>query len=74
MQNGSGSQSDISVVLHMLYPCASTRSVHLITTGTFGVGVIVAALIIVGFIYMLFRPYKESNSLKTNISSVAAHK
>ena len=46
----------------------------LITTGTFGVGVIVAALIIVGFIYMLFRPYKESNSLKTNISSVAAHK
>ena len=46
----------------------------LITTGTFGVGVIVAALIIIGFIYMLFRPYKESNSLKTNISSVAAHK
>ena len=46
----------------------------LITTGTFGVGVIVAALIIVGFIYMLFKPYKESNSLKTNISSVAAHK
>ena len=46
----------------------------LITTGTFGVGVIVAALIIIGFIYMLFRPYKESDSLKTNISSVAAHK
>jgi ferrous iron transport protein B len=36
----------------------------LITTGSFGIGTVVAAVIIVGFIYMLFRPYKESKSLK----------
>ncbi|MDD2978507.1 MAG: ferrous iron transport protein B [Hespellia sp.] len=44
----------------------------LITTGTFGVGVIVAAVIIIGFIYLLFRPYKESNTFSMNVSSVNA--
>ena len=35
----------------------------LITTGTFGIGTVVAFIIIVGFLYLLFRPYKESQSL-----------
>ena len=35
-----------------------------ITTGVFGIGTVVAIVLIVGFIYMLFRPYKESNTLK----------
>jgi ferrous iron transport protein B len=35
----------------------------LISAGTFGVGTVAAFLIIIGFIYMLFRPYKESGSL-----------
>ena len=35
----------------------------LITVGTFGVGTVVAFLLIIGFIYLLFRPYKESNTL-----------
>lgn len=35
-----------------------------ITTGVFGVGTVVALVLIAGFIYMLFRPYKESNTLK----------
>ena len=37
-----------------------------ITTGVFGIGTVVAIVLIVGFIYMLFRPYKESNSLSFN--------
>jgi ferrous iron transport protein B len=32
----------------------------LITTGTFGIGTVVAFLIIAGFIYLLFRPAKEA--------------
>ena len=35
----------------------------LITTGTFGIGTVVAFIIIVGFLYLLFRPYKESQNL-----------
>lgn len=33
------------------------------TTGTFGVGTIVAILLVIGGIYLLLRPYKESQSL-----------
>lgn len=35
----------------------------LITTGAFGVGTIIAIMLIIGFIYLLFRPYKESKTL-----------
>ncbi|MCI7190244.1 MAG: ferrous iron transport protein B [Lachnospiraceae bacterium] len=31
----------------------------LITTGTFGVGTVVAFLLVIGILYLLFRPYKE---------------
>ena len=43
----------------------------LITTGTFGVGTVVAFILIIGFLYLLFRPYKESKSLNVNIGAVA---
>ena len=35
----------------------------LITAGTFGLGTVVAFVLVLGFLYLLFRPYKESNSL-----------
>ncbi len=35
----------------------------LVTVGTFGLGTVVAFLLVIGFLYLLFRPYKESNSL-----------
>ncbi|MGN8630834.1 ferrous iron transport protein B [Blautia sp. HCP3S3_G3] len=35
----------------------------LITAGTFGSGTVVAFLLVIGFIYLLFRPYKESQKL-----------
>ena len=35
----------------------------LVTAGTFGIGTIAAFLLVIGFIYLLFRPYKESKSL-----------
>ena len=34
----------------------------LFTAGTFGVGTVVAILLVIGFGYLLFRPYKESTS------------
>ncbi len=43
----------------------------LITTGAFGIGTVVAFLLIIGFIYLLFRPYKESVSLNADLSKVA---
>ena len=35
-----------------------------ITTGTFGLGTVVALILIAVFIYLLFRPYRESSTLK----------
>mgnify|MGYP004511123037 CR=1 FL=1 len=36
----------------------------LITDGTFGIGTVVAFLLVAGFVYLLVRPYKESTTLK----------
>jgi ferrous iron transport protein B len=45
----------------------------LFTGGGFGIGTVAAIVILIGFIYMLFRPYKESTSLNANtVSSVRA--
>ncbi len=46
----------------------------LITTGAFGVGTVVAFIVVVGFIYLLFRPYKESSSLNVGGKAVAGLK
>jgi ferrous iron transport protein B len=43
----------------------------LINAGSFGVGTIVAFLLIIGFVYLLFRPYKESTELATSIKKAA---
>lgn len=45
-----------------------------ITTGVFGAGVVVAILLIIGFIYLLVRPYKESRTLKVDLRSAASAK
>jgi ferrous iron transport protein B len=47
---------------------------RLITEGHFGLGTLAAFVIIIGFIYMLFRPYKESSSLKVNTKTLAGAK
>ena len=45
----------------------------LFTGGGFSIGTVAAIVILIGFLYMLFRPYKESTSLKANtVSSVKA--
>ncbi len=41
------------------------------TGGGFGVGTIVAILLIIGFVYLLFRPYKESKTLRVNTKTMA---
>ena len=46
----------------------------LITTGAFGIGTIIAFVCVVGFLYLLFRPYKESETLNVNVKSVASEK
>ena len=38
----------------------------LFTTGAFGPGTVIAFVLVAGFLYLLFRPYKESNSLSFN--------
>ena len=44
----------------------------LVTAGTFGIGTVVAFILIIGFVYLLFRPYKESQTLNVNLKSVAS--
>ena len=42
-----------------------------ITTGTFGIGVIVALAVIAAFIWLLVRPYKQDGKLKVNLKGMA---
>lgn len=46
----------------------------LITAGTFGIGTVMALLLVAGFIYLLFRPYKESSTLHVNMKKLARAK
>lgn len=46
----------------------------LFTGGGFGIGTAAAVIVLIGFLYLLFRPYKESSSLKVNVSSVNARR
>ncbi len=43
----------------------------LISAGSFGVGTVVAFLLVAAFIYLLVRPYKESKTLNVNIKKAA---
>ena len=43
----------------------------LFVTGAFGIGTVVAILLIIGFIYLLFRPYKESKTLKVDMKKIS---
>ncbi len=61
------------------YQCALAYLVSLciyqigtwITTGTFGIGVIVALVIIAIFIWLLVRPYKDDGKLKVDLKGMA---
>lgn len=44
----------------------------LISGGAFGLGTIVAFVLVIGFVYLLFRPYKESTTLKFSMKKTAA--
>ena len=46
----------------------------LVTGGGFGIWTAVAFVIVAGFLYLLFRPYKESNTLKVNVKGLAGAK
>ena len=41
------------------------------TGGGFGIGTVVAVLVIIGFLYLLFRPYKESTKLTVDLKKTA---
>jgi len=40
-----------------------------ITTGAFGIGTVLAVLLVIGFLYLLLRPYTESKTLKVSLSA-----
>ena len=42
-----------------------------LTGGGFGIGLIVAILLVIGFIYLLVRPYKESKTLNIHMKGMA---
>lgn len=42
----------------------------LVTGGGFGIGTVAAILVISLFLYLLFRPYKQSNSLSVNLNKL----
>ena len=46
----------------------------LITTGVFGIGTVVAFLLVAGFLYLLVRPYKESTTLRVDMKKAVGAK
>ena len=44
----------------------------IMASGTFGFGKAIAFAIVLVFIYLLFRPYKESNTLNVNMKKASA--
>lgn len=46
----------------------------LFTTGRFGIGTIVAVVLVAAFLYLLFRPYKERRTLDASMSHMAGAK
>ena len=42
-----------------------------VTGGGFGIGTVVAILVVIGFLYLLFRPYKESTKLTVDVKKTA---
>jgi ferrous iron transport protein B len=46
----------------------------LLTTGAFGIGTVVAILIIIGFVFLLFRPYKDGKDSNTQMERAANEK
>ena len=38
----------------------------LVSTGAFGIWTVIAFLLVIGFVYLLFRPYRESNTLQVD--------
>lgn len=46
----------------------------LFTTGSFGIWTAVAILLVIAFLYLLFRPYRESKKLDVKIRNVASAK
>ena len=43
------------------------------TTGVFGIGTVIAFLFVIGFLYLLFRPYRESKTLKVDVTMAKAN-
>ena len=41
------------------------------TAGVFGIGTVTAILLVIGFIYLLVRPYRESKTLNVNLKRMA---
>lgn len=46
----------------------------LIIAGVFGAGTVIAFLLVIGFFYLLFRPYKESTTLDINVKTIVSAK
>ena len=42
---------------------------NIFVTGTFGIGAAAAILVVIGFLYLLFRPYTESKTLKLSVNA-----
>ena len=44
---------------------------NVLSGGAFGLGTVVAVILVIGFIYLLVRPYKESKTLNVDLKGMA---
>ena len=59
----SKKKSKISVFALVMMICVTVAG------GGFGIGTVVAILLVIGFIYLLVRPYKESTTLNVGVKA-----
>ena len=47
---------------------------NLVITGTFTFATVIAILVVIGFVYLLVRPYKEDNRLNIDLNKTVTEK
>ena len=63
-------QSDIRHWLAYVVSLCIYQIGNLFIGGGFGIGTVVAVLLIIGFVYLLVRPYKESATLSVSTNKM----
>lgn len=72
----AGQRLQLCIKLYLLYLVAFSvyQIGNLVITGTFTFATVIAILVVIGFVYLLVRPYKEDNRLNIDLNKTVTEK